>query len=143
MRLTITTQKILLSSCGLLALLLGLLGAVLPLLPSTPFLLLAALCFYHGSTRLHNWIESLPWVGKQLALWREQRAVTIAVKRVALIYLWVVISASSIFYLTDTIHRLLLLTIAIAVTVHLLRLKTLPDKTDDNLIEHKDQDKEA
>ena len=142
MRLTITTQKILLSSCGLLALLLGLLGAILPLLPSTPFLLLAALCFYHGSTRLHNWIESLPWVGKQLALWREQRAVTVAVKRVALIYLWVVIAASSIFYLTDTVHRLLLLAIAVAVTLHLLRLKTLPAKTGDDLIERRDQDKE-
>lgn len=142
MRLTVTAQKIILSACGLLALFMGLLGAVLPLLPSTPFLLLAALCFYHGSTRLHNWIESLPWVGKQLALWREQRAVTVAVKRVALVYLWVVITASSIFYLTDTIHRLLLLALAIGVTLHLLRLKTLPEKTADCPAEREDQDKD-
>jgi len=141
MKFTRTVQKIILSTCGLLALLLGLLGAVLPLLPSTPFLLLAALCFYHGSTRLHNWIESLPWVGTQLILWREQRTVTVTVKRFALIYLWVVISASSIFYLTDTFHRLLLITLAIGVTLYLLRLKTLPKKTGDNLIERRNQDK--
>lgn len=130
MKLTETLRKLILSSCGLLALILGLLGAVLPLLPTTPFLLLAAVCFYHGSTRLHNWIESLPWVGEQLTLWREQRVVTVAVKRVALVYLWVVVSISSIFYLTDTFYRLLLLTLAIGVTLFLLQLKKLPTKTD-------------
>ncbi len=75
-------------------------------------------------------------------LWREQRAITVAVKRVALVYLWVVIGASSVFFLTDTIHRLLLLAIAIGVTLHLLRLKTLSEKSGDGSVEREDQDKD-
>lgn len=121
-----TLRKILLSTCGLLALLLGLVGVVLPLLPTTPFLLLAAFCFFRGSTRLHRWLESRQWIGEQLRLWREQRAVSMKVKLLGLIYLWVTISATVGLYLTDTVYRVLLLLLAVAITVHLLRLKTLP-----------------
>lgn len=121
---TLTLRKLLLSTCGLLALLLGLLGVVLPLLPTTPFLLLAAFCFYHGSARLHCWLESRPWIGEQLRLWREQRAVSGKVKVAALIYLWLAIGITVGFFLIGIIYRLLLLVVAIAVTLHLLRLKT-------------------
>ena len=114
-------RKVLLSSCGLLALVLGLVGIVLPLLPTTPFLLLAAYCFFHGSTRLHRWLESRPWAGAQLRLWREQHAVSRLVKRAALLYLWLAIGVTISFYLTDAIHRLLLLTVAITVTLQIGR----------------------
>ncbi len=121
-------RKLLLSACGLIALALGIMGAVLPLLPTTPFLLLAALCFYHGSERLHHWLQTRPWVGKQLHLWREHHAITKTVKWTALSYLWLSIGITISFFLTQNIHRLLLLMVAIAVTLHLLRLKTLPMK---------------
>jgi hypothetical protein len=124
-----TLRKLLLSACGLLALALGLLGVALPLLPTTPFLLLAAFCFYHGSARLHHWLQSRPWVGKQLRLWHEQRAVSKPVKWTALVYLWSAIGIAISFYLTDSLYRLLLLMVAVAVTLHLLRLKTLPVET--------------
>ena len=130
MKLTLTVRKVILSACGLLALTLGLLGAFLPLLPTTPFLLLAAVCFFHGSNRLSRWLESLPWVGKQLALWRDQRAISIEAKRAALIYLWTTISVSVIFFLSDIFFRILLLTLAIGVTLYLLQLRTLSDRVD-------------
>ena len=123
-------REVLLSACGLLALVLGLVGVVLPLLPTTPFLLLAAFCFFHGSTRLHRWLESRPWIGEQLRLWHEQRAVSKPVKLVALIYLWLAIGITVGFFVAETFYRLLLLFVAAGVTLHLLRLKTLPAETD-------------
>ena len=118
-------KKGLLTACGLVALALGLLGVVLPLLPTTPFILLAAYCFFRGSKRLHNWLESQPWLGEQLRLWHEKKAISKKVKIFALTYLWLAIGATTIFFLTAPLHRILLLGIAIAVTIHLLRLKTL------------------
>lgn len=120
-----TLHKVTLSSCGLLALALGLIGVVLPLLPTTPFLLLAAFCFFHGSTRLHSWLESQPWVGKQLRLWREQRAISKTVKLISITYLWLAISITIGFFVTQTWHYLLLLAVAISATLYIMRLKTL------------------
>jgi len=126
---TRTLHKLLFSACGLLALLLGLVGVVLPLLPTTPFLLLAAFCFFHGSTRLHRWLESSPWIGEQLRLWREQRAVSATTRRAALVYLWLAIGITVCCFVNETLYRLLLLVVAVGVTLHLLRLKTLSAET--------------
>ena len=123
--ITRTLHKVTLSACGLLALALGLIGVVLPLLPTTPFLLLAAFCFFHGSARLHCWLESHPWMGKQLRLWREQRAISRTVKLSAIIYLWLTISISIGFFVTQTWHYSLLLAVATSVTLYILNLKTL------------------
>ncbi|MDJ0806074.1 MAG: DUF454 family protein [Gammaproteobacteria bacterium] len=69
---------------GWMSLLTGLIGVLLPLLPTTPFLLLAAFCFSRGSTRLHHWLCSHPWFGPPIQEWQEHQTVSRSTKTKAL-----------------------------------------------------------
>ena len=69
--------------CGALCLLLGVIGIVLPLLPTTPFVLLAAYCFSLGSARYEQWLLTHPRFGPMVRDWRSQRAVPMRAKQVA------------------------------------------------------------
>ena len=68
---------------GALSVALGLVGIVLPLLPTTPFLLLAAFCFARGSPRLHNWLIHHPRFGPPIERWRERGAISKKAKLMA------------------------------------------------------------
>ena len=60
---------------GFLAVGLGAVGIVLPLLPTTPFLLLAAFCFARSSERLHDWLINHPTFGPPILDWRDRGAI--------------------------------------------------------------------
>ena len=62
-------------SMGFLSLFLGVIGAVLPLLPTVPFLLLAAFCFARSSDRLHDWLVDHPRLGPPIRDWRAHGAI--------------------------------------------------------------------
>lgn len=68
---------------GYLALALGAVGAVLPLLPTVPFLLLAAFCFARSSDRLHRWMLDHPTFGPPIRHWEERGAIGRRAKWVA------------------------------------------------------------
>ncbi|ABM24541.1 protein of unknown function DUF454 [Shewanella sp. W3-18-1] len=70
---------------GLTALALGLLGIVLPLLPTVPFILLAAFCFARSSERLHIWLMTHPWFADALTQWQQQGAIRKGLKRKAML----------------------------------------------------------
>ena len=69
-------KKILLIIAGWLSLIAGLIGILLPLLPTTPFVLLSAYCFSRSSSRLHNWLLSHPWFGPPIRQWQENHTVS-------------------------------------------------------------------
>jgi len=113
----------LLVALGSVALGFGVLGIFLPLLPTTPLLLLAAACYTRGSPRLNRWLLSHPTLGRYISDYREGRGMTAKAKAVSLSLLWLGCGASA-WALPQTWVRLLLLAVVVGVTWHLVRLKT-------------------
>jgi hypothetical protein len=120
-------RRWLLSVVGVVAVVLGGIGVFVPLLPTTPFLLLAAACFMRGSDRLYAWLTTHRLFGEYIRNYREHRAMTRRAKVTALVLLWVVIGHAAVVT-TSWWLRGLLGTVAVGVTLHLLYLRTMtPD----------------
>jgi len=74
-------------AAGILAVALGVVGIVLPILPTTPFLLLAAYCFDRGSPALHNWLINHAALGPIIKAWRDYGAVPLSAKIAAVVFM--------------------------------------------------------
>ncbi|MBM3136718.1 MAG: DUF454 domain-containing protein [Chloroflexi bacterium] len=110
---------------GILSLVLAIVGIFIPLLPTTPFLLLSAALFFRGSDRLYNWLINHKVFGKYIRNFREHKAIPLTTKIFAVATLWAVI-LSTAFIVFDQWHiRGILIAIAIGVTIHILHYKTL------------------
>jgi len=116
--------RALLVVAGTLSVALGVLGMFLPLLPTTPFLLLAAVCYARSSARFYRWLVTNRWCGAYIRNYREGRGIPLAQKGLALALLWLTIGYAALRVVTAHGVRLLLLGIAAGVTVHLCRIKT-------------------
>ncbi len=118
-------KRALWTSLGTFFLCLGVVGIVIPILPTTPFLLLAAFCYFRGSERMYKWLLSNKWFGEYIKNYREGKGVPLKVKVLAISFLWVAISFSAIFVVDNIWIRIILLIIAIGVSIHIVTLKTL------------------
>ncbi|WP_295895949.1 YbaN family protein [uncultured Vibrio sp.] len=74
-------QRLTLNIVGGLSLVLGIIGIVLPLLPTTPFVLLASACFMRSNPRFHQWLHQHPSLGPVISNWEKHRGVTRKVKQ--------------------------------------------------------------
>lgn len=117
-------------AAGILSVGLGLVGIFIPVLPTTPFLLLAAACFVQSSPRLYDWLIHHRWFGAYIRNYREHRGITLRARLFTLIVLWGGIGATAIFAVTSWWVRGALGVIAVGVTLHLLCLKTLTAEKD-------------
>jgi uncharacterized membrane protein YbaN (DUF454 family) len=138
-------KRILLIISGSLSLVLGMIGIVLPILPTTPFLILAAFCFLRSSSRLYNWLIGHKVFGRYIYNYMTYRAVMKRTKIVAMVLLWASLLIS--IMVVDNLHiRLLLLVVGLAVSIHIATLKTLmqikhsDDGEESNSVEVKDHD---
>lgn len=112
-------------AAGWMFLVLGAVGIVVPLLPTTPFLLLAAACFVRGSMRMHQWLVRHPWFGDYIRNYERYRAVSVRAKTVSIAALWTVIGFTAWFATDLWWVRITLAVIAVSVTIYLLSLKTV------------------
>ncbi len=118
-------RKWLLLSAGILAVGFGVVGAFVPLLPTTPFLLLAAACFARSSDRHYEWLLNHRWMGAYVRNYREHKATTRRVKVVTMALLWGSIGYAVIAVADGWVVRTLLLSVAVGVTIHVLSLRVV------------------
>jgi uncharacterized membrane protein YbaN (DUF454 family) len=117
--------KPLLLAAGTVCLVLGAIGIFLPILPTTPFLLLSAACYFRSSERMYNWLLGNRWFGKYIKNYREGKGIPLKTKVLAVAVLWAGILYSAIMVVDELfVAQLALLIIALGVSVHLIRLPT-------------------
>jgi uncharacterized membrane protein YbaN (DUF454 family) len=120
--------KILLVVLGTLSLGIGVVGIVVPGLPTTTFLLIAAACYVRSNDRLYRWLVNHPVLGRYIATYLEHRAMPMRSKVIALVAMWGMISVSAVFFIESTPIRAILAACAVIGTVVILRVRTLrPD----------------
>jgi len=113
---------------GILCVVLAFLGILLPVLPTTPFLLLAAFFFARSSDRFLHWLLNNRLFGSYIRNYREGRGMTLRNKVFTLSLLWLTILLTVIFAIDALWLRLLLIGIASGVTIHISRINTYRPK---------------
>jgi uncharacterized membrane protein YbaN (DUF454 family) len=117
-------NRILLIALGTLCVALGVLGMFLPVLPTTPFLLLAAICYGRSSKRFYRWLMTNRWCGEYIRNYREGKGLPLRQKVLTILLLWLTIGYTVWLAISLWWLRLILLGIAVGVTVHLVKIKT-------------------
>ena len=110
---------------GTISLGLGILGIFLPLLPTTPFLLLTAALYFKGSPRLYQWLLNHKYFGTYIRNFRENKAIPLRAKIISLLLMWGTMLCCIFFLIPLVWVKILLFLIAAGVTYHILSFKTL------------------
>ncbi|MFH1542643.1 MAG: YbaN family protein [bacterium] len=105
---------------------LAFLGVVLPLLPTTPFLLLAAACYARSSDKFYNWLMTNRLFGEYIRNYRAGKGIPVKTKILAISLLWLTIGYSTIFVISVLIGKVSMMLIAAGVSWHLTSLPSYP-----------------
>lgn len=116
--------KYILIIAGSISLVLGLIGIAIPVLPTTPFLLLASFCYIRSSKHLYNWLINHRIFGPYIYNYVTYKSVKRNMKILALTFLWVSLGFS-IFLVPSIYLKILFLLAGTSVTIYLIKLKTL------------------
>lgn len=110
---------------GTISLVLGVLGIMLPLLPTTPFLLLSAACYVRSSDKLYQWLITNKYVGSYILNYREGKGIPLKAKIVSVSLLWVSMLYTIAFVIPLVMVKILLFLIGSYFTWFILKQKTL------------------
>ncbi len=112
--------------CGWGAVVAGVIGIFLPLVPTIPFLLLAAACFARSSVRFHTWLVEHDQLGPLLKDYLTSGGIPLRAKKIAIGMIWISFPLSALLFVPLLWGKIVLLVIAAAITLYLLRLPTTP-----------------
>ena len=117
-------KKGLLIIAGSISTAIGIVGIFIPILPTTPFLLLAAACYVRSSQRFYDGLLSNRVFGAYIKNYLEGKGIPIKLKIITLALLWITIGLSVTFAVQHVVIRIVLMIVAIGVTAHIVLVKT-------------------
>ncbi|TFF99714.1 MAG: DUF454 domain-containing protein [Promethearchaeota archaeon] len=109
-------------TAGSIFLVLGIIGMFFPILPTTPFLLLSAACYVRSSEKAYNWLIQNKLFGKIIRDYRAGKGLSVKVKAVTILVLWITIIISILFIEIFWV-QILLIVIATLVSIHIILIK--------------------
>ena len=118
-------MKYLLAGIGLISLCLGVVGIFLPVLPTTPFLLLSAALFLKSSRPLYDWLMNHPELGTYISSFMVHKAIPLRIKIISVSMVWITLLNCAVFVADHWAFRLFFIALAAAITAHILSYKTL------------------
>ncbi|UCB45557.1 MAG: YbaN family protein [Spirochaetota bacterium] len=118
-------------AAGTLSLAIGIVGIFLPLLPTTPFVLLAAILYARSSKRFYNWLLYNRLFGRYIRNYLDGKGIPLLAKVISISLLWITLGSSAIFFVSMLIIRIILLLVGIGVSIHILLIPTLKVDTDE------------
>lgn len=118
-------MKYILIILGSISLALGVIGIFLPLLPTTPFLLLSATLYVRSSEKLYNWLINQKHLGTYIRNFREHKAIPLRAKAISVALVWITLLYCAIGISESIFLSIILIVLAIAISWHILSYKTL------------------
>ena len=104
---------------------LGIIGIALPILPTTPFLMIAAACYAKGSKRFYNWLVNNRLLGRYIKNYLENKGISMKAKIISISLLWATIIFSITFIIQTLLIRIILIIVAIIITYHIISIKKI------------------
>lgn len=120
-------RRMIFFSLGVTLLGIGVVGVVTPVLPTTPLVLAAFFCFTQSSEKAEKWISNNRYFGSYIEYYKTKKGVPKDVKLKSILFLWITLTVS-MFILRQNIMILVLTIVGVAVTMHILLLKTMKTK---------------
>ena len=124
-------MKYIYSVIGFVSVLLGFIGIFLPVLPTTPFLLLAAALFFRSSPRAYKWLTEHPQLGPYIKSFREDKSIPLRIKVISVGTLWITAVHCIVFIFDTWWLKLFMGVLATCITLYILSFKTRKNKCQD------------
>jgi len=129
--------RLLFLGLGCLAVVIGVVGLFVPLLPTTPFMLLAAACFARASRRFYNWLLNNRTFGPAILEWRQNRSIPYRTKIVAILAMAVTLSASILLVVTEPWMQACLAGLGVLLALGLYRIPSRDDPRRPTVSDHR------